>query len=507
MPLPKPGKNESKGDFIDRCMGDSTMNREYPDADRRRAVCETQWDNRNKASHDHTNLINLIQDEAWGIVPEKLDAIHQALWDHLNGVEIDLTTYAAQVQAQEDEEVFYTIHQGVAVIPIYGILSKRMNFFTMISGGTSTQLLLRDFRTALEDDDVEAIVFRIDSPGGTIDGLDRLGDEIYTSRGKKPIVAFGDGLMASAAYLIGSAADAVMAETTTVLGSIGVVMTHYDYSGVDERKGIKRTHVYAGRYKTVGTEIEPLSDASKQILQSRVDYLYSLFVNTIARNRDVEIETVLTEMADGQVFIGQQAVQAGLIDRIGTIDAAVDLALSLESGTKETFFRMEATMPLKKLEEIQTIEQLAAAYPELVTQLREEGAKSIDIEKIMVEARNAERNRILGLTIIQFGAEAGEKFKAVVETGVTMEQFKAIQAVKPAETEGFKEKMLEAIQTAGAENPGSTGSFEAESNKDFMTRVEEHMAKNKCKKSEAVEAIMKIDPEAHQAWLKSQSLH
>jgi signal peptide peptidase SppA len=135
----------------------------------------------------------------------------------------------------------------------------------------------------------------------------------------KPIVAHASGLMASAAYWIGSAATAVyVADGTTILGSIGVVTSHVDMSQAEAKQGLKTTEIYAGKYKRIASSYAPLSDAGHQALQDQVDYLYSVFVGDVARNRGVAVDVALSTMADGRTFVGAQAVDAGLADAMLT---------------------------------------------------------------------------------------------------------------------------------------------------------------------------------------------
>jgi signal peptide peptidase SppA len=261
----------------------------------------------------------------WAIVPDKLTEIAEIYNVHLKGEKIDLKIIEAQMgRPLEKEKQGYEVIDGVAVIPIDGVIAKKMNMFTRVSGGASTQMAGRDFQQALRDPTVRAIVLNIDSPGGSVDGTFELANLIYESRGKIPIVAHTDGMMASAAYAIGSAADKIyISGNTTQVGSIGVIMTHYDYSQQDEKRGIKITHIVAGKYKAVGTDSKPLSDEDKTLLQADVDYLYSVFVGDVARNRGVPVDQVLSDMAEGKVFIGKTAVTAGLVDGVSTLDKLI----------------------------------------------------------------------------------------------------------------------------------------------------------------------------------------
>lgn len=271
-----------------------------------------------------------ILNSPWAILPEKLEEIHAVYQAHTQGEKPDLSRFEASVSGDDDEEEPpYEIINGVAIIPVRGTISRRMNLFTWFSGGTSIELLTRDFASALADPLVDAVLLYIDSPGGAVGGTMLLSDAVFKARGQKPIIAFGADMMASAAYWIGSSADMVITEETSMVGSIGVVTVHYDYSQQDASRGVKRTFVTSGKYKAITNDAEALSVEGRQEIQGKLDYLYTLFVGDVARNRKTGVDKVLNGMADGRVFIGRQALNAGLIDGIGTIDDALYQALSM----------------------------------------------------------------------------------------------------------------------------------------------------------------------------------
>ena len=267
----------------------------------------------------------------WAIIPDKLLEIQALYFTHLRGDKIDIKgieTYTGKPPTNNKEKA-YQVENGVAIIPIEGVIAKKMNLFTRISGGTSTQFIQRDFKQAMADPDVSAILLDVDSPGGTVDGTEELAAAIYSARMEdtKPIIAYTDGLMASAAYWIGSATDGIyISGDTPWVGSIGVVTAHVDYSKYEEKIGIKTTEIYAGKYKRIDSEYAPLSKEGAQYIQDQVDYIYSIFSNTVSRNRELSIEN-LAKWADGRIFIGRQAIEAGLVDGVSTRDRLIqDLA-------------------------------------------------------------------------------------------------------------------------------------------------------------------------------------
>lgn len=257
----------------------------------------------------------------WAIEPSRLLEIQAIYLAHARGERADLAAIEARIgKPLANERQPYTVDQGVAVLPLQGVIAKRMNMFTSISGGTSSELVGADLASALKDPQVHSILLDVDSPGGTVDGVQALAGAVMAARSVKPIVTLASGLIASAAYWIGSAAQAVyIADATTVVGSIGVVATHQDVSGAEAQRGVKTTEIAAGKYKRIASNYGPLSDDGRQTIQEHVDYLYSMFVGDVARHRGVSESAVLNRMADGRTFIGQQAIDAGLVDGIATL--------------------------------------------------------------------------------------------------------------------------------------------------------------------------------------------
>jgi signal peptide peptidase SppA len=269
-------------------------------------------------------LIDIVN-APWAITPEMHEEIQSIYARHMRGEKINLASIEAAIgKPLSGPTRGYDVVNGVAVLGLDGVLAKRMNLFMQISGGTSMQIAANDFREALADPEVNAIILAIDSPGGTVDGTQELSDLIYSARDQKPIIALADGTMASAAYWIGSAASKVFTSNlTNTIGSIGVVQSHVDISRAQDMNGVKTTEITAGKYKRIASQYGPLSQEGRDTLQDQVNQVYSVFVDTVARNRGVSVQTVLDNMADGRVFIGQQAIDAGLVDGVSTLDALI----------------------------------------------------------------------------------------------------------------------------------------------------------------------------------------
>lgn len=267
-------------------------------------------------------LLDLITG-AWAIEPDKLREIQSIYATHLRGEKIDIPALEARLgRPLSSEQQQYTVEPGgVAVLRMSGIIAPKANLFMQVSGGLSTQMATKQLESAVADQRVRSIVLAIDSPGGNVIGTPEMAAAVREMSAIKPIVTHSDGALASAAYWIGSAANAVYLSGPTVqAGSIGVVIDR----AYNPASSVREESIVAGRYKRLTKSNEPLSDEARAIVQADVDYVYSLFVDQVAAFRDTTSDQVLERMADGRVFRGQQAIDAGLVDGVSTLDALVE---------------------------------------------------------------------------------------------------------------------------------------------------------------------------------------
>lgn len=274
-------------------------------------------------ARQYTHITKAVYERPWAIQPAMLAVIEEivrlrAAGSPLNAEEIDARVAAAA----NGPRMGGLRAQGVAVIPIYGVISKRMDLMTAMSGGTSVDGITQAFRSALGDPEVGAIVFDVDSPGGSVEGITELANEIRAARGQKPMAAVANTTMASAAYWLGSAADEVVASPSAMVGSVGIIAMHVDISKQDEMLGEAYTFITAGEGKADGNEHEPLSDAARNDLQAAVNDYYALFTGDVAAARGVKA-SVITADWGAAVFTAQKAKAAGLVDRVDTLDATV----------------------------------------------------------------------------------------------------------------------------------------------------------------------------------------
>jgi len=211
------------------------------------------------------------------------------------------------------------IREGVAVIPVHGVLSRYASCFQEVSGMTSYDWIAQDFRKAVNNGAVRAILLDIDSPGGEVNGVDELAKQIRAARGKKPIVAYVGGQACSAAYWLASASDRIVCQATSELGSIGIVMMLTDYSKQEEMEGIDRIEFVSSR--SPNKRLDPESDEGRAAIIAQCDALYDVFVQTVADNRGVTPKEVQSDYGQGGSFIGQTAIDQGLADQLGDFES------------------------------------------------------------------------------------------------------------------------------------------------------------------------------------------
>ena len=267
------------------------------------------------------SLIDLLR-SPWAIIPDRLEEIQSIYATHLRGEKIDVDAIEARLgRPLANEQQDYTVESGVGVLALTGAISPKANLFTRISGGASAEVFATQVNSMADDPRVRSAVLDIDSPGGNVLGIPAAADAVARLAAMKPTVTVCSGMLASAAYWIGSAANAVYASgKTDLIGSIGVVARHtYD----PKSAAVQTTEVTAGKYKRVVSDTGPLTKEGRAYMQAQVDEIYRVFVDTVAQNRRVSADDVLARMADGRVFVGQQALDAGLIDGFATVDMMV----------------------------------------------------------------------------------------------------------------------------------------------------------------------------------------
>ena len=209
----------------------------------------------------------------------------------------------------------YNVHNGILTIPVLGSL---INKFTMQFGRRATgyEYVRRVFERGMADSNVKGIVFDVDSPGGDAAGNFELADQIYEARGDKPMMAVANGLALSGGYSLATAPGGEFVVSRSGLtGSVGVIMAHVEISKLLERWGVQFNIIRAGKHKAKGNFIEALDDDTRERFQTSVNKIHDVFVNTVARNRNLADTDVRD--TEALVYDAKDSIDIGFADRIG----------------------------------------------------------------------------------------------------------------------------------------------------------------------------------------------
>jgi protease-4 len=220
--------------------------------------------------------------------------------------------------------------EKVAVVPIVGTIASADNSVPGTQPPVTPEGLADALRQAEEDPAVRAVVLEINSPGGGVTASDEMHQSILDFRessGKPVVVSMGD-VAASGGYYISTAADRIVANETTLTGSLGVIFQLNNFTELAEKYGYQREIIKSGKFKDVTSSFRELSPEDREILQSIVNESYDEFVSVIVEGRNLPEERV-REIADGRVYSGQQAREIGLVDSFGGVDEAAEISQDL----------------------------------------------------------------------------------------------------------------------------------------------------------------------------------
>ena len=215
----------------------------------------------------------------------------------------------------------------IAVIPLTGTITSQQG--SLFFGPTITPGLVREqLGRAEKDVVVKAIVLRIESPGGAVAPCQQILGEIERVKETKPIVVSMENIAASGGYYISTKADKIVALPGTLTGSIGVISQIPNVEGLYEKLGIKMQTFKGGKYKDMYSGLRELTPEEAEIMQRMTDEYYEQFVEVVAEGRGLSNEEVRS-LATGQLYTGTEAQRLGLVDELGGLDTAIDLAAEL----------------------------------------------------------------------------------------------------------------------------------------------------------------------------------
>jgi len=215
----------------------------------------------------------------------------------------------------------------IVVIPLSGTITTGDS--SLFSSSTITPGLVREYLTKAEKDPaVTAIVFRIESPGGEIEPCQEILLEIERVKETMPIVVSMGGTAASGGYYISTQADKIVALPTTQTGSIGVISQLINVEGLLEKLGIQIETFKGGKYKDMYWGFRELTPEEEEIMQEMIDEYYEQFIDVVAEGRGLSKDDV-RDLATGQLYSGAKAKELGLVDELGDLNTAINLAAEL----------------------------------------------------------------------------------------------------------------------------------------------------------------------------------
>jgi HK97 family phage major capsid protein/HK97 family phage prohead protease len=262
--------------------------------------------------------VEYVSSTVWAMHPEAIAVMQAILAERAGGHRPTADEIRERIELHQSEREEAEPTDPVAVIPVHGPIIPRAANMDMSSQAVGIDALQAQFRAALADDSVRAIVLDIDSPGGSAEMVPEFAAEILAARGAKPIVAMANTFAASAAYWLAAAADEVVVTPSGEVGSIGVWSVHQDISAQLDMVGVKPTLVSAGKYKVERNPFGPLSADARDEMQRSVDEIYGEFVAAVAKGRGVKGSTVRAEFGEGRMVRAGAAVARGMADRVGT---------------------------------------------------------------------------------------------------------------------------------------------------------------------------------------------
>jgi len=231
-------------------------------------------------------------------------------------------------------EQLLNVQDGVAMIHIKGSLVSGSAGYGLFYGAVGYDDLRCALSAAVSNPNVSAILLNVDSGGGAVAGVHELSQVISRVNAIKPVVTYAGGVMGSAATWLGRAASYVYCAETSITGSIGIIMVHMERSKMLEEMGVKVTVIRAGAEKALATPYEPLPDKARENFQRQADGLYKIFIGAMADYCQVSYEVADEKFGQGREFLGKEAVSAGLIDKVGTLEDAFAKCMKLGTSKK-----------------------------------------------------------------------------------------------------------------------------------------------------------------------------
>jgi protease-4 len=216
------------------------------------------------------------------------------------------------------------------------ILEGPHRILALLKGATSPSRIKEELEKAAKDNHIKAVVLKINSPGGTVAAADVILHELQGFKAERgvPVVVCLQGLATSGGYYVAQAGDAIIAYPTCITGSIGVLAMKLNLKGLMDKVGVDEDLVKSGRYKDFWSPFRPATPQEKEMMQQVIDQFYKNFVDVVAAGRKLSLKETL-QVADGRIFTAAQAKDLKLVDQLGYLDDALELARSKANLPKE----------------------------------------------------------------------------------------------------------------------------------------------------------------------------
>jgi len=249
-----------------------------------------------------------------------------------------LVSFGSKMVTTQFAQQYATSNGNIGIVEVNGMI-------------LSSKKIIHEIKTFRDDDQIKAIILRVDSPGGGIGPSQEIYREIMKTRMDKKIITSMGSVAASGGYYIASATNGIVANPGTLTGSIGVIMEYANIMEIAKKIGISPVVIKSGEFKDMGSPLRELKDSEKKIFQDLVDELHLQFVNDAAKARGIDVQT-MAKLADGRVYTGQRALKLKLIDRLGNLDDAVQWAgemAHIKGKLKPVYPKEDKITFLKKL--------------------------------------------------------------------------------------------------------------------------------------------------------------
>jgi protease-4 len=231
-----------------------------------------------------------------------------------------------ETRIQSDAGLF--VSDKIAIISIDGVIADRRKGGWLRSGENPVSLFIEKLDKAASDRSVKAVILRLNSPGGTVAASDIMYHRLRQFRQQtgKPVIACILGMGCSGAYYIACACDGIIAQPSGVVGNIGTIFQTFSVAGTMEKIGVKAVTIKSGELKDMASPLHDLSDEEQKVLQGIIKHLSEQFFAVVRNGRKTIDEKKMAELSDGRVFTAEQALEQGLIDKVGYLDDGIKWA-------------------------------------------------------------------------------------------------------------------------------------------------------------------------------------